>query len=467
MVDKEFKINEFISLKLENDKTSIYVKGSRFTQCKNIYLLFNIRPEDIKEKEYETIQSIDQLEQKDKSREFERLNISPQEEFWGHCSNLQAWAEHDYDTCLLHRNLSFPLLKRLSKAGDALARKVLKSEIIKRISIGYIPVVNYLMRENFLDFLNIKEISTLGYDFVKYGRYKILVVDNVLDLRRRNIDALEKIKNLEKVSLLHELDLSRNTLTALPDSLGDFKDLQKLQLSVNKLENLPESIGGLVSLHTLNLLGNKLKTLPNSIKNLNKLQHLNLSHNSDLILPEVIGLLDSLQELHLSGIHCKVFPESIVNLISLHELEISNNYLYELPTSISKLKNLQRFFLRGNGLKSLPESLGKLGSLEWLDLSVNDLKLLPDAIGDLKTLQILDLSRNKLSNLPEPLGNLRSLKRLDLSNNKLRQLPKSIINLTSLENLILNGNPLVINPDKSTREIFEQLKKRGFVVTDR
>ena len=24
--------------------------------------------------------------------------IEPEEEFWGHCSNLQVWVEHDYDT---------------------------------------------------------------------------------------------------------------------------------------------------------------------------------------------------------------------------------------------------------------------------------------------------------------------------------------------------------------------------------
>ncbi len=39
----EYKINEFLSVKLENNKTYIYVQGKKFLQCK--YLLLNIKPE--------------------------------------------------------------------------------------------------------------------------------------------------------------------------------------------------------------------------------------------------------------------------------------------------------------------------------------------------------------------------------------------------------------------------------------
>ncbi len=37
---KEFKVNEYITLKLEGIKTNIYVKGQLFNQCK--FLLLNI-----------------------------------------------------------------------------------------------------------------------------------------------------------------------------------------------------------------------------------------------------------------------------------------------------------------------------------------------------------------------------------------------------------------------------------------
>ena len=32
---KEFKVNDYITLKLEDDKTSIYVNGMLFQQCKS------------------------------------------------------------------------------------------------------------------------------------------------------------------------------------------------------------------------------------------------------------------------------------------------------------------------------------------------------------------------------------------------------------------------------------------------
>ncbi|TFG11092.1 MAG: hypothetical protein EU535_07780 [Promethearchaeota archaeon] len=159
---QEFKINEYITLKLENKETIIYIAGKRFRQCK--FLLLNI-PVD-------KIRSIDELESIDEAAE--RLDISmeggarknisiPLEvEFWGHCSNLQVWSEHDYDTRLLHSNLAFPLLKRLTEEGDPLAKKVFKEEIAKRIESAYPPVISYLMIElRYFDLLSNEEISAI------------------------------------------------------------------------------------------------------------------------------------------------------------------------------------------------------------------------------------------------------------------------------------------------------------------
>jgi len=71
--------------------------------------------------------------------------------------NLQVWAENNYDTRLLHSNLSFPLLRELVKAGDIKAKKVFREEIAKRIESGYVPVIIYLLNQGYLDFLNNEE----------------------------------------------------------------------------------------------------------------------------------------------------------------------------------------------------------------------------------------------------------------------------------------------------------------------
>ncbi len=42
---KEFKLNEYIKLKLENRKTNLYINGELFNQCK--FLLMFIATKDI------------------------------------------------------------------------------------------------------------------------------------------------------------------------------------------------------------------------------------------------------------------------------------------------------------------------------------------------------------------------------------------------------------------------------------
>jgi len=102
----EFQVTDFITLKLEhiesedqyddNWETVIYIKDKRFNQCS--FLLINIPVDEIK--------SIDEIESIDEAAErlgvdaegpdgMYRYKISPEVEFWGHCSNLQVWAEYN------------------------------------------------------------------------------------------------------------------------------------------------------------------------------------------------------------------------------------------------------------------------------------------------------------------------------------------------------------------------------------
>lgn len=91
----EFVINKFLSLKLESDFTIIYVAEEPFQQCK--FLLLEIPVRDITS--LDDLKSIDEAAQElSRSLEppdaFSRVNkIPPETEFWGHCSNLQAWYE--------------------------------------------------------------------------------------------------------------------------------------------------------------------------------------------------------------------------------------------------------------------------------------------------------------------------------------------------------------------------------------
>lgn len=155
---KIFIVNEYITLKLERTFTNIYVNGERFNQCK--YLLLNIDPNKLEE--YDTIKSIDEAsETLDNHHEHRKEIIDPETTFQGHCSNLQVWVENNYDTRLLHRNLAFPLLKKLTEVGDPLAKEVFKEEIALRLEAGEINVFEYLVENNYLENFTVDELSII------------------------------------------------------------------------------------------------------------------------------------------------------------------------------------------------------------------------------------------------------------------------------------------------------------------
>lgn len=209
---KEFKVNDFLTLKLEENTTNIYVKGELFEQCK--FLLVNIPTKFTKEND--EIDSMDEIanllrwtedgqkgiksllndpdilkirrgdnwiaitdllswteygQQRPKNllddpevlkyKEGDNYIIGPETEFWGHCSNLQVWSENDYDTRLLHTYLSFPLLKKLTQVGDPIAKKVFKKEILLRLKSGYPSVVDYILEEDLLYNFNQEELEKL------------------------------------------------------------------------------------------------------------------------------------------------------------------------------------------------------------------------------------------------------------------------------------------------------------------
>lgn len=159
---QEFEINEFLKLKLENGVTNIYVKDELFSKCK--FLLLNVPKHKI-------ITTTESYSVDDASKHYsddleirrtpEELGLSAEEEFQGHCSNLQAWAESRYNVWLLHSNLAFPLLKALTEAGDPQAENVFKNEVARRFLSSHSSVINYLIEEGYFEFLKKEEFVSL------------------------------------------------------------------------------------------------------------------------------------------------------------------------------------------------------------------------------------------------------------------------------------------------------------------
>lgn len=158
---KEFTINQYLKLKLEGGRTNIYVNNRRFMQC--MYLLLNISVDRIED--YDEIESIDEAAVKlNRSMERNHSTVPPETEFWGHCSNIQTWAENDYDTRILHRNLAFPLLKALVDAGDPIAKRKFKEEIALRYATGHPTVIRFLTQNGYLHYLTEDEFESMLLD---------------------------------------------------------------------------------------------------------------------------------------------------------------------------------------------------------------------------------------------------------------------------------------------------------------
>ncbi|KKN10657.1 hypothetical protein LCGC14_1034420 [marine sediment metagenome] len=169
----EKKLNEYITLRMEHGKTFIYVNEKRFIQC--IRLVLNIPIKSIED--YDEITSIDEAADVNKNKTiwqnrivrgpgarpdpFQSHDIKPEQEFWGHCSNIQTWIEHNYDTRILMSNISFPLLRTLSDAGDPTAKRVFKEEIALRLESGYPSVVQYLINQGYIKYFTPAEFKTI------------------------------------------------------------------------------------------------------------------------------------------------------------------------------------------------------------------------------------------------------------------------------------------------------------------
>ena len=464
----EFKVNDYITLKLEGRRTNIYVKGELFNQCK--FLILDIPVDEIST--FDEIQSIDEaVEKLDRSLEGNNRRVIPPEvEFWGHCSNLQVWVENNYDTRLLQRTLAFPLLKKLSDIGDPIAKNVFKEEIVKRLESGTQNVIRFLIDGRYLEYLTNTEIETA---LENENLRKVLIDEglNLYNLEYKIIPLLKKLidrKSHKALEFLRELilkkgsDLEYFAFFKKHNLLNYLKKEDYDQIVPNK--QLQKDLDILINLEKLAKRRFFYNSIEEFIENIdksssysshrycikdNQIIGLNL-YQADLSeFPEIITELENLQYLILTSNKLKKIPENISDLKQLKILKLGYNQIEFVPNSIGNLKNLEELDLHSNKLKSIPNTIGGLIYLKKLDLSANLLVSIPDSIGELKSLEILNigsfLSRephNTIRRLPNSVSNLKRLKILNLSKNELREIPDGIGELSCLEDLNLEGNRL-------------------------
>ncbi|MFX1344165.1 MAG: leucine-rich repeat domain-containing protein [Promethearchaeota archaeon] len=402
---KSFKVNDFITLKLENKKTVIYVAGKLFQQCK--FLLLSI-PID-KVSMFNGIETVDEAAEK-LNRVLENnqtyYEITPETEFWGHCSNLQVWAEQNYDTRLIKSDLAFPLLKRLVDAGDLKAQRAFKEELAKRLSSGYYNVIEFLFEQEYTRYLGKEEIYVVISPLLEKLREKNYQVSRwnyktemPLLLLRKLVESGDKqAKSLYK-EIIVEIIQTNN-----PSNIEMLYNGNHIKiLSREEFWNIFGRDGKVLKEFEAQIMQNKIKTEKGEKI---KKDTCYFVLNNGLYYDDC-PMMFTFDNGHITGIgvwsdNKNIFkinkiPNNIFQLTFLEKLILSRVGLEEISLGIKRLNSLKFLAVPENLLSSIPKEICSLKLLENLGLGWNHIRIIPECIGGMDCLRRLGISTKDLN----------------------------------------------------------------------
>lgn len=126
--------------------------------------------------------------------------------------------------------------------------------------------------------------------------------DKVIRLELRKMKLKEFPVEIFQFKNLQYLDISKNAIRYVHDSLHLIPNLQFFNASKNKIEQMPPTIGKLTQLKSLNWNNNELISIPYQIGNLSELQYLDLWSNNLSYFPESLSKLNQLRVMDLRSI---------------------------------------------------------------------------------------------------------------------------------------------------------------------
>ena len=308
---------------------------------------------------------------------------------------------------------------------------------------------------------------------------------------------------------LEKLDLKKNELTAMPESINRFKKLKILNLSRNKLRGTLHF--ELPCLEQLNLFLNKLTCIPeglpetltklkigyNKVMDIElqhpRLEYLNVAGNSLFTidpasrLPSLVTLdcsynaldiLDNLRDIapKLTTLICSFnklthFPACLP--LTIEKVTAVFNDMIEFTEPIYKYKSLVNVDVRKNLLTQYPRLPPKIAHFRTSDnrfrevdvISARHLKTLDLGGGNLTEIPdcrqsdvlILRLNNNKIEHANLKALNLKLMK-INLSRNLLKSIDSRLFKMSQMQVVILVNNQISSLPDalssSSVRELF-------------
>ncbi|KZV29609.1 putative LRR receptor-like serine/threonine-protein kinase [Dorcoceras hygrometricum] len=256
-----------------------------------------------------------------------------------------------------------------------------------------------------------------------------------------------------KLTNLEALDLSNNSITALPSDFWSLGSLKNVNLSFNKLYgSLPSNIGNFGQLQSLDLSFNHLSgSIPEALSSLLNLQVLNLSGNGfESTIPLGILRCRFLVSIDLSA---NMLRSSLPNgfgaaFPDLRFLNLAENKILGRDSDLLGMKVIRYLNISGNLFKGSVVGIFE-GPLEVIDVSRNRFQGHIDQVSFSSTfnwsnLQYLDFSENQFSGEFTDLSNAQNLRHLNLAHNRFAEQQFLKIDfLTKLEYLNLSGTNLI------------------------
>jgi Leucine-rich repeat (LRR) protein len=229
--------------------------------------------------------------------------------------------------------------------------------------------------------------------FEKLGRDISVAVDKLGSDYNRANGALKRAETARKTGIVTErnaslsafpeyvcelgeaakvVDVSGNTITALPQALARLTRVHRLCASHNALFAVPPGLcAGWVSLKVLRLEGNKLASLPPDLGELARLEELWLSDNEIVSLPASVAKLVRLRRLRLARNRLRFDPDEKSPATDDESTFTSLRFLGSCAAA-------RELALDGNpGIARVPSSFGALANLETLSLDDTRVRAVP------------------------------------------------------------------------------------------
>eukprot|EP00899_Mesostigma_viride_P018868 jgi/Mesvir1/26983/Mv20695-RA.1 len=183
----------------------------------------------------------------------------------------------------------------------------------------------------------------------------------VLNLSKKGLQAVPAGVWESRAPVL-SLDLSGNSLEALPDELAIKAMMEVLLLADNKLTQWPPVLFSLPSLKQLSVARNPLRWFPEQpFAGLSCLESLDMTCvPGPLPSGPLFAQLPSLRRLHLRRMGLRAIPREIFSLKKLRILDLAENALASLPEDVVALTELEELDISSNDIGTLPPRLGML-----------------------------------------------------------------------------------------------------------